>query len=66
MSKETEAIMAATGAMMATDNDHGCEWRENDDGSWDTTCGRHLPAMPYCPHCGSKMKVEDCEASNEQ
>jgi hypothetical protein len=44
-----------------------CEWKEDPDGFWDTSCGHAYSfeagnpcedSFDYCPYCGKKIKVE--------
>jgi rRNA maturation endonuclease Nob1 len=43
-----------------------CEWREDEDGIWDTGCGNRFEfnhggppenSFEFCPYCGKKLKV---------
>ncbi len=45
---------------------HGCEWKENDDGFWETECRGaweltegtpEANGMKFCPFCGARIMV---------
>lgn len=54
-----------------------CKWRENEDGIWDTECGRDYWFDPYiflkpsdsgqyCSNCGNKIKELSFEESEDE
>lgn len=51
--------------------DETCEWKQDDDGIWDTECGnrfevmegtQHENQMNYCPYCGKSLREVKYEA----